>query len=122
MKTILLVDDDNDFRETLGRVLVRAGYEVRQATNGREAVTLYREAPADLVITDLIMPEREGIETILELRRLQPEVRVIAMSGGGRVGPGDYLRMAQSLGAKRTLSKPFPSDQLIKAIEDVLAG
>ncbi|MBX3745210.1 MAG: response regulator [Verrucomicrobiae bacterium] len=122
MKTILLVDDDNDFRETLGRVLARAGYEVRQATNGREAVASYREAPSDLVITDLIMPEREGIETILELRRLQPEVRVIAISGGGRVGPGDYLRMAQSLGAQRTLSKPFPSDQLLKAIEEVLAG
>ena len=122
MNTILLVDDDNEFRETLARVLIRAGYEVRQATNGKDAVRLYRLQPSDVVITDLIMPEREGIETILELRQFHADVRVIAISGGGRVGPNDYLRMAQSLGARRTLSKPFPSDQLLKAIEEVLTA
>jgi CheY-like chemotaxis protein len=104
MSTILVVDDDETFRRLLCQTLLRAGHEVLAADDGRGALRLYRQQPADLVITDLIMPEQEGLETILELRRLQPDLKIIAISGGGRMVPGDYLPIARHLGAARTLA------------------
>src|SRR5688572_234064 len=86
MQRILVIDDDEQVRALLYEILDRAGFKVVEATNGVEGLKLYRAQPADLVITDLIMPEKEGVETILELRREFPDVRVVAISGGGRNG------------------------------------
>ena len=87
MPRILLVDDDEAFRKMLHKTLERAGYEVQDAPNGRAALAAYSQQPSDLIITDLVMPEKEGIETIMELCRLHAGVKIIAMSGGGRSSP-----------------------------------
>ena len=121
MATILLVDDDEQYRSMLSEVLYRADYEVYEARDGNEALKIYREWPTDLVITDLIMPGKEGLETIQELRRSNPEVRIIAISGGGRVGPENYLQYAAEFGAQRILAKPFSHRELLDAINQVLS-
>ena len=117
---ILLVEDDLQVRSFLKALLTRAGYDVREAGNGAEALRACGELPPDLVITDLIMPEKEGLETIIELRRDYPGVRIIAISGGGRNPPQDYLTVAERFGARRTLSKPFSSDEILRAVDEVL--
>ena len=119
MIRVLIVDDDDDFRSMLCTMLERLGYDVATATNGKEAIARYRERAVDLVITDLVMPEREGIETIRELCRESPPAKIIAMSGGGRSSP-TYLRLASQLGAGRVLSKPFSHQELLDAIAAVL--
>ena len=86
----------------------------------RAAARLYREDPTDLIVTDLIMPHKEGLELITELRRDFPGVRIIAISGGGRLGPEEYLPIARKLGALHTLAKPFDRKDLLEAVEDVL--
>ena len=120
MSRILLVDDDESFRPMLHETLERFGYEVVTAVNGREASDRYRERPADLVLTDLIMPDKEGLETIRDLRRLWPDARIIAMSGGGRTNADNYLKMARTMGAAEVLSKPFSNKELLAAIEAAL--
>ena len=120
MATILLVDDDEQFRTMLNEVLQRAGYEVRQTQDGNEALKQYRASPADVVITDLIMPEKEGLETIRALRALDPAVKIIAMSGGGRHTSTDYLVMAQHFKAQRVLAKPFPHHVLLTMLQELL--
>lgn len=121
MKTILLIDDEEDFRRLLAATLSSAGYQVLAAENGAIALKLFRAQPVDLVITDLVMPEKEGIETMLELHKLQPALKVIVMSGGGRVDPTDYLPMARQLGASMTLAKPFKSQEMLDAVASLLA-
>jgi CheY-like chemotaxis protein len=114
---ILIVDDDAGVRQVLRSMLVPAGYHVEVAVNGREAVERLREETFDLVITDLVMPEQEGIETIKILRRDFPGVKIIAISGAFG---GDYLRIAGYLGAHRTLAKPVRMDTVIRAVEETL--
>ncbi len=121
MAKILIIDDDVQIRKLLQNLLDRAGYEVAVAADGKEGLDAYRRAPADLIITDLIMPEKEGIEMILELRQESPVVKIIAISGGARIAPENYLRMAESLGASRTFSKPVDRKALLAAIEELLA-
>ncbi|MDH3357809.1 MAG: response regulator [Desulfobacteraceae bacterium] len=120
MPNILIIDDDNQFRTMLRKMVERNGYEVIEASDGKEGIKLYRKNPTDLIITDLIMPEKDGIETIQELRKDFPDVKIIAISGGGRLGPHDYLHLAKMLGAQRTLTKPIELDELLKAIEELL--
>ncbi len=120
MKTILLVDDDELFGDMLKKTLLHLGYTVLRARNGNEALQLYDPAVVDLVLTDLIMPDKEGIELILELRRAHPTVKFIAMSGGGRNSPEDYLDIARRLGAVTTLTKPFQQDELVEALRKAL--
>lgn len=120
MPLILIIDDDNHVRGMLRQTLERAGYDVLDAPNGKEGMNLYRQDPADLVITDLIMPEKEGIETIIELRREFPDVKIIAMSGGGIIEPETYLRMAKGLGAVRTLTKPIERKDLLEAVREFI--
>ncbi len=122
MKRILLIDDNEAFRRPLAEVLKRAGYEVHTAPEGATALKLFRQQPFDLVITDLIMPGMEGVETILELRRLAPAVKLIAMSGGGRLGPQDYLPIAKRLGANETLVKPFQAPVILGLVASLLAA
>ena len=121
MATILLVDDNEQYRTMLHTVLSRAGYEVQEARDGKEACSVYGRRPTDLVITDLIMPEKEGLETIKELREKNPQVKIIAISGGGRANAEDYLRVAQGFGAQRILAKPFSHKELLEAVNQVLS-
>lgn len=120
MHTILLVDDDEQFRNVLGESLRRAGYEVREACDGYQGIKLYRDRAADLIITDLVMPEKEGLEMIQEFRRTQPDVKIIAISGGSRFGSFDYLKIAKAFGARQVLAKPFTRDEILDAIGQVL--
>ncbi len=120
MARILVIDDDVQIREMLRQMLEFEGYEVIEAANGKEALKLQQQTPADLVITDLIMPEKEGIETIRELREIFPEIKIIAMSGGGVVGPESYLKIAKSLGAQKTFVKPIERKILLNGIREVL--
>jgi CheY-like chemotaxis protein len=120
MANILLIDDDNLFRPMLCAQLEELGHTVTEAQNGKEGIAQYARVPADLVLTDLIMPEKEGIETIIELRKKWPGVKIIAMSGGGRASAASYLKTAQQLGAARVLHKPFSNDELTAAIDSLL--
>lgn len=120
MGKILIIDDEDQFRAMLRKALESAGHEVLEASDGKEGVRIYREQPADLVIMDILMPEREGLESILELRRLDPAVRVIAVSGGIRFPEMDVLDVARHLGARRTFSKPFDLAQVLTAVQEEL--
>mgnify|MGYP002063671442 CR=1 FL=1 len=102
------------------RLLEAAGYGVQEAANGEEALRLQHDAPADLIITDILMPEKEGLETIRDLRRDYPEIKIIAMSGGARMGPEAYLQLAESLGAERCFTKPIPREELIATIHSLV--
>jgi CheY-like chemotaxis protein len=120
MAHLLLIDDDDHFRPMLRDNLEQLGHTVTEARNGKEGLAQYASAPADLVFTDLIMPEKEGMETIIELRKKWPAVKIVAMSGGGRVTASNYLATAQKLGANYVLAKPFSTDELVAAIDRLL--
>jgi len=119
---ILVIDDDEVIRSLLRSLLERDGYDVMEAENGKIGLKLIRENGADLVITDLIMPEKEGIETIRELRRDFSDVKIIAISGGGTIGPETYLQMAKGMGAHRVFEKPFKLKEMSEAIRELLDG
>ena len=117
---ILLVDDDKLLRNVLHRVLAHAGYDVILAGNGREALAQYKASLPDIVLTDIIMPDKEGLETITELRRHNPTAKIIAMSGGGLMDPGSYLAVARKLGVTATLAKPFGHQEMLGILESLL--
>jgi CheY-like chemotaxis protein len=119
---ILLIDDDALVRQSLTIVLEYAGYEVHCAADGRQGLAAFRERRPDLVISDIVMPEKEGIETIMELRILSHSCPIIAISGGGRFGRSDFLTVAKALGANATLSKPFEAEDLLRMVASYLAG
>jgi DNA-binding response OmpR family regulator len=121
MATVLVIEDDREVREYLVEVLSRAGHVVRTAANGRDGVALFRDEPAQIVITDIIMPEKDGIETILDLRREHPQLNVIAISGGGRSTPENYLHSARLLGADRAFRKPFKNEEILAAVAELAA-
>ena len=118
---VLLVDDDATVLQAIAIVLRNRGFEVETAENGYKALHAFVARTPDLVLTDIIMPDKEGIETIIEMRRLQPDARIIAMSGGGRGAMRDLLPIAQKLGADRVLAKPFNWEELAAVIHDVTA-
>ncbi|MFH1679321.1 MAG: response regulator [Candidatus Eisenbacteria bacterium] len=120
MARILIVDDDEQVRTMLRITFEEAGYEAGEAPDGSAAIRRQRENPADLVITDLIMPEKEGLETIMDLRKEWPGARIIAISGGGRLVPGDYLLHARRLGANRVFRKPIDRKKLLGAVRELL--
>jgi CheY-like chemotaxis protein len=120
MKRILFIDDNESFRSSFSRILERQGFAVSQAGDGLEGLQRFRAETPDLVVCDLIMPEMEGMETIQQLIRLKPDIKIIAISGGGRVNPLDYLKIAQMMGAVEKLAKPFSSDELISVIERLI--
>src|SRR5215475_12447612 len=121
MARILIIDDEAPVRRLLRHMLEKEGYEVIDAPDGEVGIKLFRERPSDLVLTDILMPEKEGIETIIELRKSFPRVKIIAMSGGGRMGKLDVLPIAKSFGALQTLEKPFERHELLDAIRVALA-
>jgi DNA-binding response OmpR family regulator len=120
MARILLIEDDEQFRRMLRAVLEHEGYVVEEAQNGRQGVANCRATPADLVITNIIMPEQEGLETIRILRQEFPAVKIIAISGGGAWRNLDFLSVARQLGAWRTLRKPFEMRELRAAVGEGL--
>ena len=119
---ILVIDDDEVIRSLLRDLLERDGYVVMEAENGKIGLKLLCEKSPDLVITDIIMPEKEGIEVIRELRRDFPDVKIIAISGGGTIGPETYLQMAKGMGAHRVFEKPFKVEEMLEAVRELLDG
>ena len=122
MARILVVDDDAMVRGTIRASLQRAGHDVVEAGDGLEAIAVLERSEVALVVSDIIMPEVDGIGLLLKLRKQYPELRVIVISGGGRTQNVDFLRMAQTLGADHVLAKPFSPDQLQQAVQAVLAA
>ena len=120
MKRILVIDDDDTLRGMLRRLFSAAGYEVALAEDGMAGVRVQQIQPFDLVITDLVMPEKEGIEVIMEIRKKYPDTKIIAMSGGGRIHPDQYLELARNLGAQRVFSKPFKASDVLAAVRELL--
>lgn len=120
MARILIIEDDDHARAALRRTLERAGYTVLEAANGREGLQRYRLEPAEIVITDILMPEQDGLETIMALRKESPEVKIIAISGGGETGRMDFLHVAEHLGSQYTFRKPFDIQELIAAVRALL--
>ncbi len=117
---ILIVDDDEAVRSVIRRALLAAGYRTIEAGDGRQAYRELRRQPVDLVITDIIMPDVEGIELILHLRRDYPGLPILAISGGGRISPADYLKSARCCGATNILAKPFELDELRAVVASLL--
>lgn len=120
MEKILIMDDCGDFRAFIRDVLVEAGYEVLEAADGNEGLQLYRRNPVSVVIIDMLMPVKDGIETIMELRKTSSPVKIIAVSGGGRVPSNDYLSMARTAGADYTFTKPIDPDSILSIIRQIL--
>ena len=121
MSSILLIGDDEPFRSTLAGALTECGYTVTQAADRAIGVKLFRDHPADLVATDIAMPNQDGIETIQILRRAHPLLGIIAISGGAVRGASLYLVAAKAFGVNRTVLKPFGLPTLLAAIGEVLA-
>ena len=121
MARILVIDDDPDIRGLLETALSLTGHEVISAADGVEALARHREAPADIVIVDIFMPEKEGIETIIELRQESPTLPIIAMSGGGTSGNRNFLAQALQLGASRAVQKPFDYTEVLAMVTDLLS-
>jgi DNA-binding response OmpR family regulator len=121
-KKILVIDDDVQFRSMIVEMLERKHFEVYGAADGEEGIRIWQNIKPDLVITDIIMPNKEGIETILELKRLNKDVKIIAISGGGRTNAKDNLRSAKLLGASLTISKPFESSELLDTVRKLIGN
>lgn len=119
MASILIIDDTDMIRDLLRTSLERVGHDVRVTKDGLEGMRAFRDFPADLVITDIYMPDCDGIEVIQGLRRLKPELKILAMSGAD--GTMNFLKAAQLLGATRTLRKPFLVPTVLTTIEELLA-
>ena len=121
MKRILVIDDDMQMRQMLRQTLEQAGYEVVEAPDGMEGLKLYCQAPTDLIITDIIMPEKEGVETIIELKRDFPDVKIIAISGGSRaLEAQNCLSYVRGLRVAHVFTKPFDRKELLDAIQKLL--
>ena len=120
MARILVIDDDATVRLSVQLALEDADHAVQSAADGQEGISFFRERPFDLVISDIFMPEKEGLETIDEIKRMLPETKIIAISGGGRMDPDDYLAIAKSVGADLTLQKPFDIDKMVEMVADLL--
>jgi CheY-like chemotaxis protein len=120
MRQILVIDDEVGIRRALRTVLELAGYQVREARNGQDALRLWREEESDLVITDIHMPDKDGIETILELRAISPDLPIIAVSGSGEKKSRDLLQDAKLSGSIWTMDKPFGLTELLNRVSEVL--
>ncbi len=121
MTHILLIEDDNQVREMLKLTLQEAGHTVQTAQDGKRGIALFHDSKPDILITDLVMPGQEGIETIDQIRQTDSQTRIIAISGGGTVPPRVYLDIARQLGADRIFAKPIDSKLLLQAIDELLA-
>ncbi|MFC2081270.1 response regulator [Bacteroidota bacterium] len=122
MGRILIIDDEPYILLMLKKMLERAGYEVDLASNGKEGMALFDKDSADLVITDIIMPDKEGLELILDMKKKKPELKIIAMSGGGRISPESYLECAKHFGAEKVFQKPFKQKEMVSAVKELVSA
>jgi CheY-like chemotaxis protein len=122
MARILVIDDEQDIRRVLSRILSSAGHDVVEAEDGRTGVKQARHENPDLIITDILMPEKDGIEAIEEIRQLTKPPKIIAMSGGGRYEGFEFLEIAKCLGANALLTKPFRAAALLDVVQKVLGS
>lgn len=120
MAKILVIDDDDIIRALIRKMLERAGHAVVDTANGRQALEMYRQEAVELIITDLFMPDKEGMEVIRELREENAAAKIIAISGGSSLDSMDYLEIARLIGASKTLTKPFGWKQLLTTVDEVL--
>jgi DNA-binding NtrC family response regulator len=120
MQRILIIDDEIHILLMLKKMLERAGYEIDLASNGQEGLEVFRNDPPDLVITDIIMPEKEGLETIREMKKEQPDLKILAMSGGGKISADNYLDTARIFGASGIIEKPFNQSRLVSLVREIL--
>lgn len=116
MRTILIVEDDEQLRAMLKLILLESGYAVLEAATGNEVEVIYQQQHPDLVITDLLMPDKDGLEVIMDLRRTDQDVKIIAISGSSSKNSANYLSLAQKLGARGTLTKPFTPEEFLEAV------
>jgi DNA-binding NtrC family response regulator len=120
MAKILVIDDDFIVRMTIVRPLEEAGHDVLAAKDGLRGMAVFRNTEPDLVITDIIMPEQEGIQTLEEILKAKPDAKIIATSGGGRIGNNDFLEIAKARGAMAVIPKPFDMEELLGLVRDCL--
>jgi DNA-binding response OmpR family regulator len=121
MAAILVIDDDEIMNDMLVQLLTDAGYDVDSARDGLQGMKRIDARQYDLIITDIVMPEKEGIETIMEIRKRHKTVPIIAISGGGKLGPQQYLHMAQQFGADYAFPKPFNNEHFLGAVRECLS-
>lgn len=119
---VLVIDDDSLIRMACNNVLKKNGYQVLLAENGNEGIDIFKTESPALVITDMLMPDKEGLETISDLRKINPAAKIIAMSGGGATQNMSFLELAQKIGAQSILNKPFKPDDLLKIVQETLAA
>ena len=120
MEKILVLDDEEAIRKMLKKLLEKNGYEVITASDGVQGVKLFKEHLPELIITDLIMPEKEGLETIRDLKSIKKDVKIIAISGGGLSDPITYLKLSEKLGASKSFSKPIDNAELLSEVKKLL--
>lgn len=120
MARVLIVDDEPLVCEALGEVFILEGHEVSLASNGVEAMKVVNKDPVDVAIIDIVMPEKDGLQTIEELKKKHPELKIIAISGGSRISNIDFLSMAEQLGTARSFYKPLDNHAIISAVEEIL--
>ncbi len=122
MSKVLVIDDDLLVRETIVRILERKGYQTLMAADGRRGLSAFSSEQPDLVITDIIMPDKEGLETIREIRLERPDAKIIAISGGGRIANLDFLEFAGKFGACEVMAKPFDPADLLETVARCLSS
>lgn len=122
MAHILVIDDEQGMREAMQKILTRAGHQVSLASNGREGLAHVTISPPDLVVTDVFMPEKDGIETTIALRKSYPQMKIIAISGGGRSSNFDFLEIAKKMGADAVLQKPLRMADLLEQVTRLLGA
>jgi len=120
MKRILVIDDEEQILNLLKAMFENEGYMVDTSTNGHNGLVCINNNLPDLIICDIVMPVKEGIETIIEIKKKYPSIKIIAISGGGKNNLQDYLLMAKSIGASKTLSKPFRRKEILDAVEELI--
>ena len=122
MTTLLVIDDDNLVRGMMANALRKKGFNVLEAGDGNEGLQVVLHNTVDLVVTDMLMPDKEGVETIIELREINSDMKIIAMSGGGKKQDMTFLKLAKQVGANLVLEKPFRPSDLLGAIEQLLGN
>lgn len=120
MASILVIDDSPEIRKLIRNTLERNGHKVKEAVNGNEAISVLEDSAPDLLILDILMPEKDGLETIRDLKKSNKDVKILAISGGGQIGADGYLGVAKKMGVHKTLSKPFTLQELTDAVESLL--
>ena len=122
MARILVVDDEELARFTIREILTKAGHEIEEAENGKQAIERQKAEPFDLIVTDIVMPVKNGVKMIAELKQDDPAPIILAISAGGPTGDADFLKRAESAGADDILAKPFSEDELLERVNDCLSG